>query len=131
MIDHYIMCKRNMIYRSMPLLKYNFSILALVARCATSGGTCAYVKGFLRMVVATNDVTFCGNHKVVNDVSVTSTVPHKYIVHVLGTKSNLCFSIGRTHIVGTSLLQFSEGTDAHYTAITFRYVHVRTLNLTS
>jgi hypothetical protein len=33
--------------------------------------------------------------------------------------------------VGTSLLQFSEGSDAYCTTSTSRYVKVRTVNLTS
>jgi hypothetical protein len=53
------------------------------------------------------------------------------IVHVLVTNSNSCFSIGRTYNVGTSLLQISEGFDAYCTTSTSRYVHVRTINLTS
>jgi hypothetical protein len=52
------------------------------------------------------------------------------IVHVLVTTSNSCFSIGRTYIVGTSLLQSSKGFDACCTTNTSKYVHVRTLNLT-
>jgi hypothetical protein len=53
------------------------------------------------------------------------------ILHVLVvTKSNSCFSIGTNYNVGTSLMQFSEGSDAYCTTNTSRYVQLRTVNLT-
>jgi hypothetical protein len=51
------------------------------------------------------------------------------IVQVLVTSYNSCFSIRWTYNVGTSLLQFSEGYDAHCTTNTSRYIQVRTVNL--
>jgi hypothetical protein len=53
------------------------------------------------------------------------------IVQVLVTKYNSCFSIGRTYDVGTSLLQFGEGSAAYFTTSTSRYVQARIVNLTS
>jgi hypothetical protein len=62
----------------------------------------------------------------------TVLVANRRIRYMLYTISISCFSIGRTYHVATSLMKFSEGITAYcITAITSRYVHVRTLNLTS
>jgi hypothetical protein len=60
-----------------------------------------------------------------------ATTVHYMKVQVLVTNFNQCFSIGRTYNVGTSVLQFSKGSNAYSITNTSRYVQVRTFNLTS